>query len=259
MAKIDQPSEVPERWSMKDPNFFQVRDLSVNFGSMEALKDVTFNVEKGMVFGIAGPNGAGKTTLLNAISGVIRPAKGEFSLEGEAIAGLKPMNVCHKGVARTFQIPVVFPTLTVLDNVRVGKTFGHAPGKKSSKDLSEIIGFVGLRGKEDQVAANIDLFSRKLLMLAAALATELKILLLDEPLGGLNFQEIDAYLKLIQEVNKGMGVTLLVVEHLFDKLVEISEQMMILHFGQTIYFGPSEKVADDRKVIEVYLGIKHHA
>jgi branched-chain amino acid transport system ATP-binding protein len=240
-------------------SFFRVSKLDMNFGSMEALKNVSFGVERGMIFGIAGPNGAGKTTLLNIISGALNPTRGEVYLDGENIASLKPMRVCHKGIARTFQIPTVFPTLSVLDNVRVGKTFGHAPGRKGSKDLSEIIDFVGLRGKEQQLAANVDLYSRKLVMLAAALATEPQIFLLDEPLGGLNLREIEAYLKLIKELNQGMGVTLLVVEHLFDKLVEISEKIMILDFGQQIYLGPSDKVGEDKKVIEVYLGMKRHA
>jgi len=243
----------------KNTCFFEVSHLDMNFGSMEALKNVNFEVEKGMIFGIAGPNGAGKTTLLNVISGALKPTRGEVYLGGENIASLKPMSVCHKGIARTFQIPTIFPTLTVLDNVRVGKTFGHAPGKKGSKDFLEIIDFVGLRGKEDQLAANVDLYTRKLLILAAALATEPKILLLDEPLGGLNFREIDAYLKLVREVNQGMGVTLLVVEHLFDKLVEISQRIMILYFGEQTYLGPSDKVGEDKKVIEVYLGMKRHA
>jgi branched-chain amino acid transport system ATP-binding protein len=243
----------------KDTTFFKVSNLDMNFGSMEALKNVNFEVEKGIILGIAGPNGAGKTTLLNVISGALSPTRGEVHLEGESIAFLKPMSVCHKGIARTFQIPAIFPTLTVLDNVRVGKTFGHAPGRKGSRDLGEIIDFVGLREKEDQLAANIDLYSRKLLMLAAALATDPKVLLLDEPLGGLNFREIDAYLRLVKEVNQGMGVTLLVVEHLFDKLVETSQEIMILDFGQQIYLGPSDKVGEDKRVIEVYLGMKRHA
>ena len=245
--------------SSKETSFFKVINLDMNFGSMEALKKVTLEVRKGMIFGIAGPNGAGKTTLLNVISGALKPTRGEVYLDGERVAGLKPMAVCHKWIARIFQIPAVFPTLTVFDNIRVGAVFGQTSGKKSLKDLSEIIDFVGLRGKEDLLAANIDLYSRKLLMLAAALATGPKMLLLDEPLGGLNFREIDAYWELVKALNESMGITILVVEHLFDKLVEISEEMLILYFGQQIYLGPSDKVAEDKKVIEVYLGIKQHA
>jgi branched-chain amino acid transport system ATP-binding protein len=240
-------------------SFFKVVDLGMNFGSLAALKRVNFEVKRGMVFGIAGPNGAGKTTLLNVIAGMLRPTEGAIYLNGERVSGLKPMVVCHKGVGRIFQIPVVFPTLSVFDNIRVGMTFGHPRGKKSSRSLSEIVDVVGLHGKEGFLAANIDLYSRKLVMLGAALATEPQLLLLDEPLGGLNFREIEDYLNVIRQVNKEMGVTLLVVEHLFDKLVEISDQIMILNFGERIHLGPSNTVADDPTVIHVYLGMKHHA
>ena len=245
--------------SSNETSFFKVVNLDMNFGSMEALKKVTLEVRKGMIFGIAGPNGAGKTTLLNVISGAIKPTRGEVYLDGERLAGLKPMAICHRGIARIFQIPAVFPTLTVLDNIRVGNVFGQTSMKRSSKSLDEIIDFVGLKGKENVLAANIDLYSRKLLMLAAALATGPKVLLLDEPLGGLNFREIDAYLALVKELNKDMGITILVVEHLFDKLVEISEEILILYFGQPIYLGPSDRVVEDKKVVEVYLGIQQHA
>ena len=245
--------------SSKETGFFKVVNLDMNFGAMEALKGINFEVRKKMIFGIAGPNGAGKTTLLNAISGALRPTRGEILLDGEAIAGMKPMTVCHKGVARIFQIPAVFPTLSVYDNVRVGHVFGQSASKKNSKNLLEIIDFVGLRGKEDFLAANIDLYSRKLLMLAAALATGPKLLLLDEPLGGLNFREIDAYLNLVKALNEEMDITILVVEHLFDKLVQISEEILILYFGKPIYLGPSNKVGEDKKVVEVYLGMKQHA
>jgi branched-chain amino acid transport system ATP-binding protein len=244
---------------VENGSFFKVVDLSMNFGSLAALKKVNFDVKKGSVFGVAGPNGAGKTTLLNVIAGMLRPTGGTIYLNGEAVSGLKPMVVCHRGIGRIFQIPIVFPTLSVFENIRVGMTFGHAPGKKSSKSLAEIVDFVGLHGKEHLLAANIDLYSRKLVMLGAALATEPLLLLLDEPLGGLNFREIEDYLNVVRQVNTEMGVTLLVVEHLFDKLVEVSDQIMILNFGERIHLGPSSTVADDPTVIEVYLGMKHHA
>lgn len=245
--------------SQKETSFFKVLNLDMNFGAMEALKGINFEVRKKMIFGIAGPNGAGKTTLLNVISGALKPTEGEIYLDGETIGSMKPMTVCHKGIARIFQIPAVFPTLSVFDNIRVGYVFGQSPGKKSAKNLFEIIDFVGLRGKENLLAANIDLYSRKLLMLAAALATGPKVLLLDEPLGGLNFREIDAYLDLVRTLNEDLGITILVVEHLFDKLVQISEEILILYFGKQIYLGPSDRVGEDKKVIEVYLGMKQHA
>jgi branched-chain amino acid transport system ATP-binding protein len=245
--------------SSTDRAFFEVSGVDMNFGALAALQGVSFEVEKGTIFGIAGPNGAGKTTLLNVISGVCKPSRGEVYLEGVKISGLKPMNVCYRGVARTFQIPVVFPTLTVLENIKIGMIFGHGPGQRSSKRISEFVDFVGLGGKENLLAANIDLYSRKLLMLAAALSTEPKLLLLDEPLSGLNFREIEDFLRVVKELNQEMGATILIVEHLFDKLVETSQEIMILDFGRQIYLGPSDTVADDPTVIEVYLGMKRHA
>jgi branched-chain amino acid transport system ATP-binding protein len=242
-----------------NPPFFKADNISMNFGALAALKNVSFEVERGSVLGIAGPNGAGKTTLLNVIGGSLKPSTGEVTLDGENITGLKPVAACHQGVARTFQIPTVFPSLTVLENIEIGLVFGHAPGRKSSRKIEELINYVGLRGKENLLAANIDLFSRKLLMLAAALATDPKLLLLDEPLGGLNFREIEVFLKVIKEINREMGVALLVIEHLIDKLVEISINMIILNFGELIYFGPSEEVTENETVIEIYLGMKHHA
>jgi len=231
----------------------------MNFGSLEALKKVSFEVRTGMIFGIAGPNGAGKTTLLNVISGALKPTQGGVYLDGEMLVGLKPMAICHKGIARIFQIPAVFPTLTVFDNIRVGSVFGQTSRKKGPKCLAEVIDFVGLKAKENVLAANIDLYSRKLLMLAAAVATGPKVLLLDEPLGGLNSREIDAYLELVKALNKDMGITILIVEHLFDKLVEISEEILILYFGQPIYLGPSDRAVENKKVVEVYLGMQQHA
>ena len=244
---------------VNNQSFFRVKDVDLYFGAMAALRDVGFEVEKGSVFGIAGPNGAGKTTLLNVISGALRNSKGSIHLEGEKISGLKAMSVCHKGVARIFQIPVVFPTLTVLENIKVGNVFGHASGKPRERDLQKVIDLVKLGGSEHLPAENIDLYSRKRLMLAAALATSPKLLLLDEPLGGLNFSEIEDFLKMVKALNKDMGITIIIIEHLFDKLIELSDNIMILDFGRPIYLGPADRVAQDPTVIEVYLGMKQHA
>jgi branched-chain amino acid transport system ATP-binding protein len=242
---------------LTNKTFFTANNVNMNFGALEALKNISFEVKKGTMFGIAGPNGAGKTTLLNVISGALKPTGGEIYLGSEKISGLKPMHVCHKGVARIFQIPKVFSTLTVLENIKVGSIFGHGSGKERSGNISEVIDFVGLGGKENLSTGNIDLYSKKLLMLGAALATGPKLLLLDEPLAGLNYHEVDDYLKLVRSMNEKMGVTFLVVEHIFDKLVEISDKIMILDFGEQIYLGDADKVAQDPKVIEVYLGIQH--
>jgi branched-chain amino acid transport system ATP-binding protein len=242
---------------LQETPFFSVRNIGMNFGSLQALTGVTFDTAEGEIFGIAGPNGAGKTTLLNVISGSLKPSEGEVHLQGKRVSGLKPLEVCHGGIARIFQIPLVFPTLTVSQNIKVGAVFGHTRGHKSPRTLEELLRFVELQGKEDVLAANIDLYSRKLLMLGAALATDPKILLLDEPLGGLNFSEIDIYLRMVKKLNQEMGITFLVVEHIFDKLVEISDNILILNFGGPIYLGAADTVTQDPKVIEVYLGMQH--
>jgi branched-chain amino acid transport system ATP-binding protein len=242
---------------LENRTFFIANNVNINFGALKALKNISFEVKKGSIFGIAGPNGAGKTTLLNIVSGALKPSGGEIYLDGEKISGLKPMHVCHRGVARTFQIPKVFSTLTVLENIKVGSIFGDGSRKGRPGNVSEVIDFVGLRGKENFLVENIDLYSRKLLMLGAALATKPKLLLLDEPLAGFNSREVDDYLKLVRSMNEKMGVTFLVVEHIFDKLVEISDRIMILDFGEQIYLGGADEVAKDPKVIEVYLGIQH--
>lgn len=237
--------------------FFKVNNVMMNFGRMQALANVNFEVKKREIFGIAGPNGAGKTTLLNVISGALRPSGGTIFLEGKKISDLKPMEICHEGVGRIFQIPQIFSTLTVSQNIEVGLVFGKGGKKEPSRSVSEVLDFVQLSAKENLTADKIDLYSRKLLMLGAALATDPKMLLLDEPLGGLNYQEIEDYLQLIKKLNKETGTTFLIVEHIFDKLIELSQRVLILDFGEPIYLGFSKEVMEDPKVIEVYLGMKN--
>jgi len=231
-------------------------NIAVSFGELKALSGVSFEVERNTVLGITGPNGAGKTTLLNVISGSIKPTRGNVVMDGVDITGMKPNDVCHKGLARTFQIPVVFSSLSVSENVRVGTTFGKSKDQQTSEQILEQ---VGLRSKATSLSSDIDLYSKKLLMLAAALATNPKLIFLDEPLGGLNIQEIDAFLETIRKLMTERGITILIIEHIFDKLVEISDKMMILDHGKQIYLGEPETAGNDPKVIEVYLGITKHA
>ena len=242
---------------MTGSKFFGLSSITMSFGNLVAINNLTFEVEKGEIFGIAGPNGSGKTTLLNVIAGALIPKKGNVYLEGENIQGLKPGKICYKGIGRIFQIPVVFSSMTVWDNIRVGLTFGKEAHEKPISFIDEIIDLLNLRGKENVLAANLDLYTRKLLMLGAAIATNPKILLLDEPFGGLNISEIDDYINLLRYLNDEKGITFLVVEHVFDRLVEISSRILILDFGEQIYLGPSRGAAEDRKVIQVYLGMKH--
>jgi len=229
--------------------------ITKRFGELAAVKDLSFEVEEEEVFGIAGPNGAGKTTLFNVISGIYS-ISGEIYFEGERIERLRPYQVCLQGIARTFQIPSVFSTLSVYDNVRVGAHFGnHNPDEK--KIIQEVLDFLELTDKQDVEAKHLSLFDKKTTMLAAALATEPKLLLLDEPIGGLSPVEIQKSVETFKRINKDLRITIIVIEHLMKVLMEISNRMMILHNGEKICIGSPEEVANDRQVIEVYLGAEY--
>lgn len=228
--------------------------LTKQFGKLVALADVSFAVEEGRVFGIAGPNGAGKSTLFNVIAGGYRASAGHVLFSGHDITKLSPHTICRLGLARTFQIPVTFKTLSVYDNVRVGATFGgHDPHGRRQR-IENTLDFLGLNSCRDTVASNLDLYTTKLVMLGAALATGCKLLMLDEPLAGLSSIEISNFLSVVRNVNHKQGITLLIIEHLLDSLIEISSEILILHNGHAIYTGSPHGVREDARVIEVYLG-----
>jgi len=227
--------------------------VSMRFGELLALNDVSFELEGGEVFGIAGPNGAGKTTLFNVLMGMLR-GSGEIIFDGTQINGLRPCEVCHAGIARTFQIPVVFPNMTLFENLRIGAHFGAQKGRNEEGNLNEVINFLGLEGRAEAMAGTLDLFEKKLAMLGAALATKPKLLLLDEPMAGLSPIEIESLKGLVRKINKELGVTVIVIEHLMKVLTETCQRLMILHYGEKICIGPPEEVMKDSKVIEVYLG-----
>lgn len=230
----------------------RVEKVSKRFGELVAVKDVSFEVERGEVFGIAGPNGAGKTTLFNLITGAVR-GSGEIFFDNVNIHGLRPDEICHRGIGRIFQIPVVFPTLTVFQNLEVGAYFGTQGAHGGKQDISKVIDFVGLQGKKNALAGEIDLLSKKLTMLGAALATRPRLLLLDEPVGGLSPMESRQFVELVGRINQKLGVTLIVIEHLMKVLTEISHRLMILSYGVQICIGHPREVLEDREVIKAYL------
>ncbi len=232
----------------------ETKQLTKRFGELAAVNDLSFAVEEKEIFGIAGPNGAGKTTLFNLISGVYS-GQGEIKFCDQRIDHFRPYQVCLKGISRTFQIPSVFSSLTVYDNVRVGAHFGN--GNSSIDEKQIILGmldFVGLTNKSGVEAKHLPLFDKKLTMLASALATDPKLLLLDEPIGGLNPAEINQSVEIFMRINQELGVTLVVIEHLMKVLMGFSKRMMILHNGEKICIGSPQEVANDKEVIEVYLG-----
>jgi len=233
----------------------QVKNVRKEFGELKALQGVNFEVNRGEIFGIAGQNGAGKTTLFNIITGHLKSSGGQVIFEDENVANLAPHRICKKGIARIFQIPCVFSSMTVFENVLIGAYFGRFPKKRNEKKVAqEVIEFVGLAGKEDVVAEHVNLRDEKLIMLAAALATGPKLLLLDEPVGGLTPVEIKYFKELVKKINKEFGITVIMIEHLMDVLSDLSDRLMILNYGEVICIGSSEEVMQNKRVKEVYLG-----
>lgn len=231
----------------------RINKINKCFGALAVVKDLSFGVERGEIFGIAGPNGAGKTTLFNIITGFYQ-CSGDIIFDNVNISRLRTHQICHQGIGRTFQIPQLFLTLSVVENVKVGARFGGRGRHDERERIIETINIVGLEGKENIIAANLNLFDKKLTMLAAALATEPKLLLLDEPMGGLSPTEIKQFIALVQKINQGLGLTVIVIEHLMKVLNELSQRLMILHSGQKICIGPPQEVIKNERVIEIYLG-----
>ena len=232
----------------------ETKKVSKAFGKIDALINADMSVEKAEIFGIAGPNGAGKSTLFNVISGTFPPSAGRIIFEGKDITNLNAHRVCHLGLVRTFQIPQTFPTLSVYDNVRVGTTFGGHDGRALERKIQDTIEFLGLTSFRDTLASNLDLYTTKLVMMAACLATSCRLLMLDEPLAGLSMLEINEFLDVVRKINQEQGITILIIEHILDSLIDISNRMLILHNGEVLCTGDPNAVCRDPKVIEVYLG-----
>jgi len=232
----------------------KTENVSKVFGKLQALQDVDLTVAQGEIFGIAGPNGAGKSTLFNVIAGTFPPTNGRIFFDGQDITALKAHRICRMGLARTFQVPRTFPSLSVYDNIRVGVTFGSGTKRGLKKRIDETLAFLDLLAARDQEASNLDLYTTKLVMMAACLATGCRLLMLDEPLAGLSVSEISDFLRVVRHVNQDGGITVLMIEHILDSLIDISNRMLVLDNGKVIYTGDPEGVRDDAHVIEVYLG-----
>ncbi len=231
--------------------------VNKHFGGIAALFNVDFHVEKGMIVGLIGPNGAGKTTLFNVICCVYPPDRGVIRFKGEKISGLKPYQVCRKGIGRTFQIPRSLGNMTVLRNVLVGGVFGKDhPGslRDKAEEARQLLELTGLKGKEDTPAGQLTSIDARRLELARALATHPEVLLLDEVMAGLNPSEVSEAMDLIQRIRNHMGITIFMVEHIMKSVMGISDTIIVLEHGEKVSEGTPKEVSEDPKVIAAYLG-----
>lgn len=241
-----------------DSSLFRAKNLRKQFGSLVAIDDLSFDVHEGEILGIAGPNGAGKSTLLNLCTGLISPDSGTLAFRGRKINRLRTHQLCHAGIARTFQVPAIFESLTVRQNVEIGAMFGGPENYQSSSRRKELVDYAlsatGLADRTQQRTGTLSLLARKMTMLAAALATQPRLMFMDEPMGGLTQEEVEEFSATIHSVHERFELAFVIVEHKIRALTELSERMMIMHFGNRICLDRPEVVIRDERVVEVYLG-----
>jgi branched-chain amino acid transport system ATP-binding protein len=231
----------------------EVADVRKRFDGLEALAGVSLDVATGEIVGLIGPNGAGKTTLFHLISGFLRPDGGDVRFDGLSTRGLRPHQVCQRGLVRTFQIVKPFPALTVLENVRVGALARARTFEAATRKAREVLGLVGLLDRADRPARGLTVADRKRLELARALATEPRLLLLDEVMAGLTPTETERVVDLCRTI-QASGIAILLIEHVMRAVMTLSQRVVVLDQGRTIASGPPARIASDPRVVEAYLG-----
>ncbi|MBI4607811.1 MAG: ABC transporter ATP-binding protein [Candidatus Rokubacteria bacterium] len=234
-------------------SLLSVVGLTKRFGGVTANRNVSLEMASGELVGIIGPNGAGKSTLFDVITGFYQPDAGEIRLDGQPLTGLRPDQVSRLGVGRTFQKLRPFSGMTVLENVMVGALQRYPAVKEARTRALEILDRVGLGGKADAHARTLSTGQRKRLELARALATEPRLLLLDEVTGGVDQATIPGLVELIRELHR-RGTSLVVIEHNMRVIMAMAQRIVALHLGEVIADGPPEAVMRDRRVIQAYLG-----
>jgi branched-chain amino acid transport system ATP-binding protein len=234
----------------------EVNDITMRFGGLTAVDHLNLHIDEGEILGLIGPNGAGKSTAFNCIAGVHAPSEGEINFCGEVINKQKPWTLCKKGLARTFQIVKPFATKSVLYNVMVGAFATTDKTEKAREKAMTVLDTLNFTDKMDIKAGNLTIADRKRLEIARALATEPRLLLLDEVMAGLRPAEVDEVVGVIQHIRQ-QGVTIFVIEHIMRAVMALSDRIVVIHFGNKIAEGTPKEVASDENVIKAYLGAEY--
>jgi branched-chain amino acid transport system ATP-binding protein len=226
-----------------------------SFGGLMVLSQIDFHIDEGEIIGLIGPNGAGKTTLFNVITGIYRPEEGAIRYKGRDLVGLKPHQICRQGIARTFQLVRIFPSMTVLENVMVGSIYGNRCNKKQGeKEALKCLEILNLMDIKDSVTGHLTLSNRRLVEIARAMAANPGLALLDEPLAGLNPTETEKIMVLMREIRQKHGISILWIEHKIDAVFDLCDRIIVIEYGRKLADGDPDTIANNKQVMEAYLG-----
>ena len=233
--------------------YLQLTNLTKTFGGLYAVDELDVALNQGEILGLIGPNGSGKTTVFNLITGLLKPDEGQILFEDASVLNLKPHNICELGITRTFQLVKPFAGMSVLENVMVGSFHLTKDPTVAKKEAGEVVDYLKLTHLRNKKAGSLTISDRKHLEIARALATKPKLLLLDEPMGGMNPAEIDGMMVQIQKICDG-GITIFIIEHVMKALMAISDRVVVLHHGRKIAEGAPQEISKQQEVITAYLG-----
>ena len=234
-------------------SLLEVKDVSMFFGGLAAISNVSFSIQKGEILGLIGPNGAGKTTMFNVVNGFYNPTKGGVYFKDKKISGYKPYQICRLGIARTFQVVKPLQRMSVLDNV-IASAFLRVKSRAQAEERAiETIKFAGLYDDRNVISKGLPLGKRKKLEIARALATQPEMILLDESFAGLNPSELDDSIGIIKKI-KDRGITIMIIEHHMKVIMSISDRIVVLNYGEKIAEGTPHEIGSNPLVVEAYLG-----